>query len=95
MTNEVFTGGVGMKSKKDKGKVKKTDDLESILASVEALATKVLRLEGELDAFKIDPNRRGPPGPRGTKGNMGLLGVREGSSAGAQSYPLKAPSPRR
>jgi hypothetical protein len=41
MTNEVFTGGVGMKAKKDKEKVKKKpDDLESILASVEALAAK-------------------------------------------------------
>ena len=66
MTNGVFTGG-GMKEKKDKEKVKKKpDDLESILASVEALTAKVIKLEKELDTFKIDPKRRGPPGPRGS-----------------------------
>ena len=75
MTNEVSTGGIGMKAKKDKEKVKnRPDDIESILASMEALATKVIKLEEELDALKIDPKRRGPPGPRGTKGNMGPEG---------------------
>jgi hypothetical protein len=66
-----------MKEKKDKEKVKKKpDDLESILASVEALTAKVIKLEEELDTFKTDPKRRGPPGPRGTKGNMGPQGPR-------------------
>ena len=60
-----------MKAKKDK---EKPDDLESILASMEALAAKVIKLEEELEAFKIDPKRRGPPGTRGTKGNMGPEG---------------------
>jgi len=74
MTNEVFTGG-GMKTKKDKGKVKKkSDDLKSIQVSVEALAAKVMKLEEQLNAFKLDPKRRGPPGPRGTRGSRGPEG---------------------
>jgi hypothetical protein len=63
----------GKEKAKKKGK-KKPDDLELIVASVETLTAQVMKLVEEFDAFKLDPNRRGPPGPPGPKGDMGPEG---------------------
>ena len=54
----------GKKKRKKKGK-KKPDDLGLVLASVGALTAEVRKLVEQLDAFRPDLKRQGPPAPRG------------------------------
>jgi hypothetical protein len=64
----------GKGKKKDKGK-KANDILESILASVEAMSAKLVKLEKKINSFGLEPKRQGQRSQKGDSGSVRSAGA--------------------
>jgi hypothetical protein len=69
--------GKGKGNKKNKEK-KANDILKSILASVEAMSAKLVKLEQKIDSFELESKRQGQKGGSGPLRSAGATGTGRG-----------------